>query len=107
MSENNDALTAAYMSGRYDGRKEAEAQVARLRASLNWFREREVKVFDFAAPCQCEYEYFDEGEKVAPCGENADAACPRYNHRGCGHCWVEHAEKEAARRAVGVAVEGK
>lgn len=34
MSEDNDALTAAYMAGRYDGRKQAEAQVARLTKSL-------------------------------------------------------------------------
>ena len=34
MSEDNDALTAAYMAGRYDGRKHAEAQVARLTAAL-------------------------------------------------------------------------
>lgn len=32
--DNSDALTAAYMSGKYDGRKEAEAEVVRLRAEL-------------------------------------------------------------------------
>lgn len=30
MSEDNDALAAANMAGRYDGRKQAETEVARL-----------------------------------------------------------------------------
>lgn len=85
--------------------QDLKAENARLTAALNWFREREVNVFGFVAPCQCEDDYF-EGEEFAPCGENADAACPRYNHRGCGHCWVEHAEREAARRAVSQEKEG-
>ena len=38
--ENSDALTAAYMSGKYDGRKEAEANVARLTKELDWLAER-------------------------------------------------------------------
>lgn len=88
------------LSGAEIRTERAEAENARLRAALDWFRAREVRVFDFAAPCQCEDDFFDEDEELAPCGENADAACPRYNSRGCGHCWVEHAEREAARRAV-------
>ena len=36
MSEDNDALAAAYMAGRYDGRKQAEANVARLTKERDW-----------------------------------------------------------------------
>ena len=36
MSEDNDALAAAYMAGRYDGRKQAEADVARLTKMVDW-----------------------------------------------------------------------
>ena len=35
-TENSEALTAAYMSGKYDGRKEAEANVARLTKMVDW-----------------------------------------------------------------------
>ena len=34
--DNSEALTAAYMSGKYDGRKEAEANVARLTKERDW-----------------------------------------------------------------------
>ena len=34
--DNSEALTAAYMSGKYDGRKEAEANVARLTKMVDW-----------------------------------------------------------------------
>lgn len=34
--ENSDALTAAYMSGKYDGLKEAESNVARLTKMVDW-----------------------------------------------------------------------
>ena len=34
--QKDDALTTAYMLGRYDGRKEAEANVARLTQTVDW-----------------------------------------------------------------------
>ena len=34
--DNSEALTAAYMSGKYDVRKEAEANVARLTKERDW-----------------------------------------------------------------------
>lgn len=33
--DNSDALTAAYMSGKYDGRKEAEARATKLKADID------------------------------------------------------------------------
>ena len=38
--QKDDALTAAYMLGRYDGRKEAEANVVRLTKERDWLADK-------------------------------------------------------------------
>jgi len=75
------------------GMHEVLQQNERLTKMVDWLAGRELTVDGFAAPCQCENEYF-QGKK-APCGEKPDEFCSKFNHRGNGACW-----KEAARRAV-------
>ena len=38
--DNSEARTAAYMSGKYDGRKEAESNVARLTKERDWLADK-------------------------------------------------------------------
>ena len=71
----------------------AEDEDKRLTKMVDWLAGRELTVDGFAAPCQCESDYF-QGKK-APCGERPDEFCSKFNHRGNGACWIE-----AARRAV-------
>lgn len=75
-------------------KQKAEAEVARLTAELDWLAGREITVDGFAAPCQCEAEYF-HGKK-APCGEKPDEFCSKFNYRGNGKCWTEAARKAVA-----------
>lgn len=83
--DNSEALTAAYMSGKYDGRKEAEA-IARL-----------AKMVDFMAQQMADvYSTDEDGRYVLTCPVRtlraADHDCDKIS---CPQCW-----KEAARRAV-------
>ena len=86
MSEDNDALAAAYMAGRYDGRKQAEAEVARLTKERDWLAEK------------CAMHCHDKDGDENMCS---------YDTCGMFNCWhVSDCEwKEAARKAV--AGEGK
>ena len=81
-NDNSDALTAAYMSGKYDGRKEAEANVARLTKELDWLAEL---VFD--RPCAYACCPFDKHRPTGPDDDDCDKTHIQ--------CWAE-----AARRAV-------
>ena len=98
MSEDNDALTAAYMAGMYDGRKHAEAEVARLTKERDWLAKA-------LAEDGCPYLalWSDFGSEMRPdwciCTDTADDGfeCNGYPKE----CW----KKEAARKAV--AGEGK
>ena len=94
MSEDNDALAAAYMAGRYDGRKQAEAEVARLTKERDWLAKA-------LAEDGCPYLalWSDFGNDMRPgwciCTDTADdgfdcAGDPK-------ECW----KKEAARKAEG------
>ena len=98
MSEDNDSLTAAYMAGRHDGRKQAEAQVARLTAERDWLAKA-------LAEDACPYLalWSDFGSEMRPdwciCIDTADDG---FDCNGDPkECW----KKEAARKAV--AGEGK
>ena len=93
MSEDNDSLTAAYMAGRYDGRKQAEAQVARLTAERDWLAKA-------LAEDACPYLalWSDFGSEMRPdwciCIDTADDG---FDCNGDPkECW----KKEAARKAV-------
>ena len=66
------------------------AEVRRLRGQLDWFRGQEVSVAGFAAPCQCEEDYFQGCE--CPRGFIPENDCPYYNFRGTGACWVGYVE---------------
>ena len=82
MSEDNDALAAAYMAGSYDGRKQAEAEVARLTKERDWLAEN-------AADRPCAYACcpFDKHRPTGPDDDDCDKTHIQ--------CWAE-----AARRAV-------
>jgi len=79
--DNSEALTAAYMSGKYDGRKEAEANVTRLTKERDWLAEL---VFD--RPCAYACCPLDKNRPTGP-----DDDCDKTHIQ----CW-----SEAARRAV-------
>ena len=86
MSEDNDALAAAYMAGRYDGRKQAEAELARLTAERDWLADK------------CAMHCHDKDRDDIMC---SDDTCAIQTCWGASECeW-----KEAARKAV--AGEGK
>ena len=82
--DNSEALTAAYMSGKYDGRKEAEANVARL-----------AKMVDFMAQQMADvYSTDEDGRYVLTCPVRtlraADHDCDKIS---CPQCWNEAARK--------------
>lgn len=71
------------------------AELAHYKRALEWLESRELRVDDFAAPCQCEERH------DTPCafGEDPEQFCPKYNFRGTGSCWIQEAldaTKEAA-----------
>ena len=80
--DNSEALTAAYMSGKYDVRKEADANVARLTKERDWLAEL---VFD--RPCAYACCPFDKHRPTGPDDDDCDKTHIQ--------CWAE-----AARRAV-------
>ena len=92
MSEDNDALTAAYMAGRYDGRKQAEAELARLTKERDWLAKA-------LAEDGCPYlalwsDFGSDRPDWCICTDTADDGfdCNGYPKE----CW----KKEAARKAV-------
>lgn len=93
MSEDNDALAAAYMAGRYDGRKQAEVEVARLTKERDWLAKA-------LAEDGCPYLalWSDFGSEMRPdwciCIDTADDG---FDCNGDpNECW----KKEAARKSV-------
>ena len=62
--DNSEALTAAYMSGKYDGRKEAEANVARLNKMVDWLA-MHLSGYDAQKKCTVYAAYWKESARRA------------------------------------------